>query len=753
MPRKKKSEPKDKPEASDAKKLLLKIHERYKLMSEADDENRRLALADLKFVNEPGAQWDANMVTERGSRPCYEFNKLRINGKKVINEIRANRPQGKVRAVEGGDKEGAELREGLCRNIAAMSDLDSITDHAAEYVVDAGMGCWRVVTDYADDSMFDQDILIKSIKNPFCLYADPSCQDPLKRDAADWILTERIPVAAFESKYGKADQVQFEADEFDAADTWEDDETIRIAEYWYKVPAEREVWMIQGPQGPLVVDSTSDEGRALAAAGIKPSKRRTVQTHTIMMCVASGKAILKGPVEWAGHMFPFVMIYGEEKIIEGKHKWWGLHRFSKDAQRVYNFDRTAAAEAAHSASKSQWWVTADQAAGNVDSWRKAITENMPFMVYNPDPKSPGPPQRMAGAELPVAFLQLSIVDAEDIRGTSGLHEESLGEESNAKSGIAIARKEAKSQVVTYNFPDNMAKGMKRTWEILLDLIPEVYDAEREMRIIGRDGAEDYKKVNALVFDPATGTTKRINDLAAGKYDVTVTTGPSYSTQRQEAAEVWTEISSRDPRVLGVAGDLIVKSFDLPYAEEIGERFRTLLPPEIQKQLAEGKPIPPEAQAVMQQAQQAMMIVQQQTQLVQQAAQEVEQGKAEADKAKAEVQTAIENLKTEEARFEAQIAKAMAGLAQKEAQMATKAATQDQVAEREQLGTEVQQAIAMMQQAQAEFAQAVTATLADIMSKQQTQVIVPPQPRPTVIVAERIDGKLVARPIYETPTIQ
>jgi hypothetical protein len=303
--------------------------------------------------------------------------------------------------------------------------------------------------------------------------------------------------------------------------------------------------------------------------------------------------------------------------------------------------------------------------------------------------------------------------------------------------------------VTYNFPDNIAKGAQRTGEILLDLIPAVYDATREMRIIGKDGAEDYKRINALVFDPATGQTVRVNDMAAGKYDFTVTQGPSYSTQREQAAQVWTEISTRDPRVLGVAGDLIFSSFDLPHAQEIGERFRTLLPPQIQQQIAQGKPIPLEAQAVMAQAQQAMQMVQQQSQMVQAAAQEVEQSKAEADKAKAEVNTAIANLKTEEARFEAQIAKAMAGVAQKEAQLATKAASQSQDGDRESLANEVQAAVVQIQQTAAQFMQQAAATLAEIMAKQQTQVIVPPAPRPSAIVAERVDGKLIARPVYET----
>lgn len=655
------------------KKLLERIRDRYKLMSEADDENRSWALKDMQFVNEPGAQWDENMRAERGDRPCYEFNKLRINGKRVINEIRANRPQGKVRAVENGDKEGAELREGLCRNIANMSDFESILDYEAEYQVDAGLGAWRIDTEYSDDSMFDQDIAINAIKNPFCLYWDPSCKDLLlKRDAEDWILIDHLPKKAFEAKYGKkVDQVDFDTLD-DGADEWEDEETVRVAEYWYKEPYDKELWLIerQGLEGPerLTVDSTSDEAQALIQDGVTPLKTRTVHCHKIMMCVASGRAILEGPAEAAGSMFPFVVVHGEIKVINGKVRWWGLHRFSKDAQRSYNVSRTATDETIAMAPKAHTWATVKQSEGLLDSWSEAHKKNLPVRLYNPDEKAPSPPVHHPGAEVPAALIQQSILSSQDIRDTSGLHEASFGEESNEKSGIALARKQAQGQIVTYNFPDNMSKGVKRTWEIILDRIPVVYDAERELRIIGNDGAEDYKKVNQLVYDDATGKTIRVNDVTSGKYDVAITTGPSYTTLRQEAAEVYGNFISGSPEMMTIAGDLFFKSLDYPYAEDIAERIQTLLPAQIQQQLSEGKEIPPEAQAVMAQAEQMMAQVQEHGQLVQAAAQELEEGKADLDKTKYEIKSAISDLRREEAEFKAVIAEQTANLKVREAEL-------------------------------------------------------------------------------------
>lgn len=664
---------------SQAKKDLLKrVLERAKLMMEADQPNRRGAIADIKFVNEPGAQWDTAMKTEREGRPCLEANTLRINGKRIINEIRANRPQGHVKPVEGGDKEGAELREGLVRNILNVSDFESIQDYEAEYQVDGGLGAWRVDTEYAAEDVFDQDIRVNPIKNPLCLYWDPAVKDLLlKRDAEDWLLIDTISKSAYETKYGDAEQFSFEADEGVTTENWEEDETFRVAEYWYKEPYEKTLVQIKTPTGVLVVDTTSDEWPGtqakIEAGEYEFLREREVTCHRIMMCVASGKSILEGPVECPGTMFPFVVAHGEIKVVDGKVRWWGLHRFSKDAQQIQNVFWSAAAETVALTPKAHEWATVDQAKGLQESWAEAHAKNIPIRLYNSDPKAPGPPHRSPGAEVPVAMMEMVGMSSDLIRSTSGLHEASFGEESDEKSGVALARKQRQASIVTYNFPDNMAKAAKRTGEIVLDRIPVVYDAERELRVLGVDGAEDYARVNEIVFDPATGKTTRVNDLTSGKYDYFIKSGPSYSSQREEASEIYGEFVQKFPELMGVAGDLVFKASDLPYSDEIAKRLQTLLPPPIQKQLTEGKEIPPEAQAVMAQAEQAMQMVQQQTQLVQQAAQEVQQDQAKSEKAKAEVEKAIANLKTAEAQFETKVAKAMLALQTKEAGIEVKSA--------------------------------------------------------------------------------
>jgi hypothetical protein len=706
----------------DDKKLLTTARDRFKKCVESDQENRRKAVEDLKFLHVPGEQWDEALKTERGIRPCYEFNKLRVTIKRIVNDIRANRPVGKVRAVEDGDKDTADTIEGLCRNIWTVSDADCAIDTAAEYSVGGGMGAWRVVTKYSTDDAWDQDIIIEPIRNPLTLWADPAAKDPMKRDAGFWFLESRMSKEAYEAKYGKKDAVQWEASEFDDDVEWQDDDSVRVCEYWYRKPVTKLLALL--PEGQSV---EADQ----VPPGVVPMRTREVQTHQICMAIIAGDKVLEGPTDWAGSQFPFVVVYGEHLVVDGKVQWFGLTRFAKDAQRAYNFSRTLAIETVAKAPLDTDWATVTQANGLTDQWARAHKELLPFRLYNPDPQSPGPPLRSPGAQVPVGLVNEMQWSSEDIKATTGIFDNSLGRQANENSGVAIRARQAQAEIATFNYSDNIARGVRRTYEILVDLIPKVYDTERSIRVLGADGAEKYARVNSV--DPQTG--QAMNDLSRGKYDVAITIGPNMGTQRQEAAEVYMGLMQGNPGLFPIVGDLVVKTFDYPYSDEMAERLRLMAPPQIQQFLAQkeqtGKAMDPQAMAAIAQAEQMMQLVQQQSELVQQAA-------AEAEGMKSEAQQEVQKIATAAAKLEADFQKKMAALVAKEAQLTlseaqftaqqAQAGTDEEgkkvEGERETLTSQLDSAIkelnADMQKQTAEFMTQVAQVLAQIQASTEAK---------------------------------
>lgn len=731
------------------KEKLKLIRERAKTAIEADRENRAKALEDLRFVNEPGCQWDDSVKTERGDRPCYEFNKLRVTIKRVVNDMRANRPSGKVRPVEESDIPTAEVLEGLIRNIWNACDADTVIDHAAEYQVGGGMCAWRVKVGYSDDSAFEQDIEIVGFKNPLCVYPDPACKDPLHRDARYWIITDKITKTAYEERWPNAEVVDFESDtEFDDdTDDWDDEENVRIVEYWYREPVKRVLHLMS--DGSTVDAADTASMAAAQAKGLQSVRSREMMSDQIRMCIASGKAILEEG-EWAGKEFPFIIAYGESLIIDGRHRWFGLTRFAKDAQRSYNFSRTLAAETVALAPQAKWWATPTQTQGNDAKWAEAHKKNYPYLIFNPDPQNPGAPQMMAGPQVPMALIQEMQISSDDIKNVTGIFDPSLGKQSNETSGVAIRARQEQGEIAVFNFKDNMSKGVLRTWEILVDLIPKIYDTERSVRILGRDGAEKYLKVNKPNPDGSV-----VNDLGRGKFDVVVTVGPSYSTQRQEAAETYWKFANANPALMGVIGDLMFKATDLPYAEQIANRLKLMLPQPIQQAEAKEVPMPPEVVQMMAQAEQAMQQVQQMMQGVQQMGAEAQQASAEAqsekqdvEKAKADLQIQMAKLETQHQKIIADITKRETAFLLQQAKAGTDEGGQRVEQDREALGMQVQAAVVELQRQAAEFMANAAQVMTQMQMQAQPQVVVQDPPKKKFIRAKLSGGREIVGTIEE-----
>jgi len=153
-------------------------------------------------------------------------------------------------------------------------------------------------------------------------------------------------------------------------------------------------------------------------------------------------------------------------------------------------------------------------------------------------------------------------------------------------------RQKESDTATFNYIDNLSRAIRHAGRILVDMIPKVYDTPRIIRVIHEDGDNESVAVNQPFTPPAQehqakkqteeiqGLTK-IYDLTTGKYDVTCEVGPSYSTKREEAANQMLAMIQAFPQLFQVAGDLLATNLDWPGADDISERLKLMLPPQIQ----------------------------------------------------------------------------------------------------------------------------------------------------------------------------
>ncbi|MGE8279039.1 MAG: portal protein [Stenotrophomonas sp.] len=562
--------------ATKTKDDLTEMRRRYALACDAVSTSYDEAEADRRFVNVPGEQWDQKLKARRGDRPTYEFPKLETHCRQVINEMRQGRPQGKVRGMEESDKGLAELMNGICRDIEARSNADQAYDIAYECAVEGGLGHWRIVTDYRSQDDFELDIFVKPIRNPFSVKWDSASIELDRSDAECCFVEDLISKASFERQYPKADLKSWESDK--DCEKFREKDQVKVCEYFEKRPSKRT--LIQLDDGRvLYADELGDDWEALLAAqGRQVIQQREVDSHKIYSRLTNGYEWLTDDHEWPTKYIPIIPVWGHIRCIDGEDKWKGMVRSNKDQQRLHNVHRTAAIEAVAKAPKAPFIVKNKWIKGLETFWNKANAEDFPYLPVNDE--ADGIPIRAQQAEIPAALIQLAALDNEDIKASTGQFNASLGATSNETSGRAINARKQQGATATFNYTDNLAYAIRRTYVILCDMIPKVYDTKRVVRVLGEDGGEKWKTLYEEVADPETGETRTLNDISKGKYDIAVTVGPSYATQRMETADMMSQLLAQIgpafPPIAPLLANYIVKSLDGPGAEELGEHVRKLL---------------------------------------------------------------------------------------------------------------------------------------------------------------------------------
>jgi hypothetical protein len=568
----------------DAAGILATMRKRLEQSLSAYSESRDSELDDLRFMaGSPDNrwQWPQEVLATRGAvqgqtinaRPCLTINKLPQHVRQVTNDQRQNRPSGKVIPVDD------------------MSDADVVYDTACDNQVTYGEGYFRILTEYCDDTSFEQDLRLQRIRNSFSVYMDPHIQDPCGADAEYCFITEDMPQSEFERNFPNAEPISSIAirgvgDE--AMSQWIMEDTVRIAEYFYAVYDKATLHLYPNNQTAY---AGSPEARQMEMMGVRPLRTREVEIRRIKWMKTNGYEILEEN-DWPGKHIPVIRVIGNEFEVDGRLYISGLVRNAKDAQRMYNYWVSQEAEMLALAPKAPFIGYAGQFEGYEHQWKTANTQNYPYLEINPDvtdgqgavlplPARAQPPLAQTG------LIQAKMGASDDIKSTTGYYDSSLGETSNERSGRAILARERQGDTGSYHYIDNLARAIRYGTRQLVDLIPKIYDTQRIARIIGIDGETSTARIDPMQPEPVREVRnemgviiEKIYNPSVGKYDVAVTTGPSYLTKRQEAMDAMGQILQANPNLWAVAGDLFVKNMDWPGAQEIAQRLQKTIEPRL-----------------------------------------------------------------------------------------------------------------------------------------------------------------------------
>lgn len=583
--------------------MLATMRQRLTMAQGAYTDSRNDELDDLRFLaGSPDNQWQwprgvlatrgASQGADVAARPCLTINKLPQHVRQVTNEQRQNRPAGKVIPVDdNADVEMAEVFDGMVRHIEYISDADVAYDTACDNQVTYGEGYIRLLTEYVSPESFEQDIKIGRVRNSFSVFMDPMIQDPCGSDAEWCFITQDMLKPEYERLFPNAKPITSLKDEAvgdQGPGAWLDEDTVRIAEYFYieHKKATLNLW----PDGTSIFADDPRNAELKVVYG-KPLKTREADRRKVCWIKTNGYEVLE-ECEWAGKYIPVVRVVGNEFEVEGRLYVSGLVRNAKDAQRMYNYWVSQEAEMLALAPKAPFIGYGGQFEGYENQWKTANQVNWPYLEVNADvmdgkggvlplPQRAAPPLPQAG------LIQAKMGAADDIKSTTGQYDSSLGQNSQEVSGRAILAREKQGDVGTFHYADNLGRAIRYITRQIVDLIPKIYDTQRVARIIGLDSEVELVKIDPnqqeavkKERDENGAVIETIYNPGVGTYDVMVTTGPSYMTKRQEAADAMGRILASRPELWTQIGDLAVKAMDWDGHQEMAERLKRAIDPRL-----------------------------------------------------------------------------------------------------------------------------------------------------------------------------
>ena len=439
----------------------------------------------------------------------------------------------------------AQIIEGICRHIEVNSNADTAYDTAFDYAVRMGWGYWRINTRYVSEDSFDQEIYIDTIDNPFTVYFDPNSLLPDGSDAERCLITTVLDKKIFREMYPNAnDGASFvQRSTGDDTASWITKEDIRLAEFFY-IERERAKLYLLSDGTRHFADSNSFFER-VEAAGLTVIDERESFRKAVKWIKMTAMEVLEEKT-WAGKYIPVVPCYGAQVIVDDKRKKYGLVRFAKDPQRMYNFWRTSMTESIALAPKAKWLLAEGQDEGHENEWALANIKSSPVLRYKQKDIEgvPAPvPTRLQPEPPPIGIMEAANAISADLQMVLGILDPNQLPSGNI-SGKALAGQQNQVDLSNFHFYDNMTRSIRHTGKIILDLIPKIYDTQRVMRIIGTDGQPSMETINEQKTTDG-GVDAVLNDVTVGEYDVVMDTGPGFMSKRQQAVDAMMPLMAKD----------------------------------------------------------------------------------------------------------------------------------------------------------------------------------------------------------------
>ncbi len=515
------------------------------------DEQRDRANEDMRFMNVDGGQWEGFFEDVFTDRARLEFDVVSDYVNRFIGEWNQNRVGVEYKPDDlATSDDDAELLNGIYRADFQQFSGAISTDNAVDEAATCGVGAFKLATlfeDEGDDENDNQRIEWRPIYNAYwSVYWDISAMRIDKRDARWCTVLKEFTRSSFLSKYPDEEPISaYTPDSLDYQNT----NTMQIDKVYiatrYEVKKEKTTIYVYNNLQTDEQERYTEEDHKEIEKELKRDKlrkfvrKRKVVTQHVEKTVFSGDKILSETRRIAGKWIPIIPMYGRRAYVDGMERYSGLIRKLKDPQRLMNMQVSQLAENAASAGQEVPIFDPDQVQGGIgDLW--ADRNNKPYMLAralrNEDGTivQTGPLGYLKPPQLDGSTTALMQIVPTHIQGvTGGAPQDTMNPDVSGKAINALIKRE---NLNTQSISDNIRNAIKWSGEVYQSIAADVYDSQRTMNLIGKDGSESQTLLFKTVLDEETGRLVESNNLRGKRFRAISDTGPAYDTLREQMVE-------------------------------------------------------------------------------------------------------------------------------------------------------------------------------------------------------------------------
>ena len=606
------------------------IRDAYSDYRDAWREIRDEATEDMRAISPEGPWSDEDRDARKGSgRPCIHLDQLNQFLAQVNGNVRKSKRA--IKAIpkgNGANDQDAQKRSAAIMGIEERSQAQPIYLNAFQSMIERSYGFAIIRTEYRDDSSFDMEILIKPVMNPDTVLLSPYFKQPDASDIPDAFFLDLMPKADFKKKYPSARVTDFgDQDLNDSTITdWIKDKYLQVGEYWKVQTTFETLLLVETAKGPLVFKE--DEWKEAKQRGLsgEVKRDRKVETPEVFQYMTNGLETLD-KVPWDGSRIPIIACLGPERwTTEGgkpKRQLLSMVRFARDPQMLLDYLASGECEEAGQIPKSPFVGAVGQFETDKEAWSEVTKVPHAFLQYDLVLDSGGQPAPPPARPVWTPNFQVWEI-AKDAAGRAvqaGMGITPLpdaAQRRNQKSGVAIERINDQMSLGSFPFVDRFETCFLHNmgWQIN-ELITPVLDTQRDMPIAQPDGKRSTMQIvgntSHPIGDDGAYEVQGLQDghlhTGKGEFDVTLSTGPSEDSEREEQDD-FVDTLIENIANLPQPGTPAAKVFAL------GIRMRPTLGP-VGQQIADvfdppppDPNLPPQAQAAIQQLQAALTQAQQ-----------------------------------------------------------------------------------------------------------------------------------------------